>query len=149
MVIDKKEYVLFGPNPFGVQQTFGTNEFLWVGHALTPSTSLFNFHLGMPLAERAFWRMDWLPNGGPGSVCTRLVHFDDGPLNITEICRIDGREGDNNPWNSGMDFTAAYNALVIGRIRKNIGYQLYGALGNIKPTTIYLARLEIDERIGF
>jgi hypothetical protein len=114
--------------------------------AVTANTRLFRFDLGMPPLAWALWRVVWTTRTPYNA--TRLIHFDDGVVNIGEIggyIRPDSaRLG--SPANQGVDVTNELNALIAGRVAKNIGVQIWGDAQ--QPVTMYASRLELCYKHG-
>jgi hypothetical protein len=132
---------------FGPVQSNGANiqtlptTYAFPGSALTASTKTFDFELngGFPPVIFAVWRLIWTP-GVTTANFMRLVHFDDGPVNVTQIVEIGGVSS-STPRNDAVEITTALNALITAGVRKNIGFQVKG--NNSTSTTLYESRLEI------
>lgn len=119
-------YQLFGPVHLQAAMSYVLpSVWQFPGSALTANTALFSWDLDHCRIARALFRMVWTTEST--AQVARLVHADDGPVNITEIARIEGRGlGMNRADNQVVNVTAALNALRDGGIYKNLGLQLYG-----------------------
>ena len=132
---------LFGPNQFpgSLSQAVGST-YGWVGSALTASTKAFKFALAnYPDVVDATFRAVWTTENISSWI--RLVHCDDGPVNITQITEIQGN-GSLNPANQVVDITTSLHNLIVGGINKNLGFQLKDDGTN--AWRIYEVRLEMN-----
>ena len=132
---------LFGPNQFpGSLSAVVGSTYSWVGSALTASTKTFKFSLtGYPDIVDANFRAVWTTENTSSWI--RLVHFEDGPSNITQIVEIQGT-GSQNPANQVADITTAIHNLIVGGTNKNLGFQLKDDGTN--AWRIYEIRLELN-----
>lgn len=124
---------LFGPvqggfrsdwTPFGgalCEQATVTWSF--VGQALSANIKRFRFDLGLDFVEDARWVTTWVGYSANNQV--RLVHFDDGPTNVTEICVITN-PGLSTPISQPVVIKDALNALRTAGVYKSIGFQVRG-----------------------
>lgn len=121
----RDEIHLFGPtqgNGAHSQQAPPLWEF--PGSALTSSTAKLRCDLPLagPIVE-AVWVLAWFPN----SVVTRarICMMDDGPSNIVELARLEGRTSPG-PIVSSINVTNALEAVRRAGKAKNIGGQFQG-----------------------
>ncbi len=106
--------------------------------ALTASTKHFFFNDGLSPIVRALWIVVWIPINPAASA--RLVHMDDGPLNITQIAAVPGM-ATPNPIVSYADVTAPLDALRQAGVYKSLGVQFKD--DGFTDWRIYESRLEI------
>lgn len=100
------------------------------GNALTASTTRMEFDW-MPPIESARWVIAWNPNTGASPTGVRLIHFDDGPNNITHITQITACCTVSPIGSANVtDVTAALQSLQAAGVMKNIGHQTIGNGGN-------------------
>jgi hypothetical protein len=132
--------VLLHHSEYGVSST-NSAVWHWGGNALTASAFKVYFDK-LTGAQIIFARVvfTWTPNA-PGAPTSgvRLVHFDDGPANITEIIAFE--DNDMTPIVSTQDITADLQALLAAGVVKQLGYQVHGDGSN--SCTIYGALIEV------
>lgn len=135
----ESHYDFFGPEPriADALTQSSTGGYVWPGNALTSSTHTLRFDLGLRTALAATWRLVWTPNDAANGM--RLVHADDGPLNITQIAEQTG-VATATPRHDAVDVTTQINALISGGVFKHLGHQI--TAGTTAPL-IFMSRLEI------
>lgn len=130
---------LFGPVQFaGALNTHVGGTFTFPGAALTASTAMLRFDMGLAPVAFAQWVVVWTPINPIAAI--RLVHFDDGPQNIVEMARIQGQNS-ATPLNKRAVVTEQINWLVDGRVKKNIGFQVQD--DNVSNWTLFEVCLEL------
>lgn len=132
------EQVLIGPAPgtgFDVADTSSAYAFMTGTTANSIADWLF---VGTSRIKFARWRAIWGTNNTGNKV--RLVHFDDGPANITQIDEFVS-DGTGNPENDAVDVTTTLQALQDGILDKSIAIQVLCVNGTVY--TIYKMALEI------
>lgn len=129
---------LFGPVQFeGANKGYTRPEWSFIGSALSSSTKLLWLSHGFPCVANARWLVIWNPGSSNNKI--RLISFDSGPSNITEIGVINGKDV-NTPLAQAILIKDHLNDLVDNRINKHIGFQVSGdGTGYI----IYESRVEI------
>jgi hypothetical protein len=130
---------LFGPaQGSGALVNSSPPSFTFPGSALTANTKRLPFHIPHKQVQFAAWTLTWTPNSA-NNVC-RLVHFDPGPTNIVEICRING-SSIGTPTTGLCDITVAINALIAAQAQKHIGHQFWG--DGVTAWTLYSSHIEL------
>ena len=132
------EQVLIGPAPgtgFDVADTSSAYAFMTGTTANSIADWLF---VGTSRIKFARWRAIWGTNNTGNKV--RLVHFDDGPANITQIDEFVS-DGTGNPENDAVNVTTTLQALQDGILDKSIAIQVLCVNGTVY--TIYKMALEI------
>lgn len=136
-------FQLYGPTQrTGSDEAYYGTTYVFIGNCLTPSTKFFRFSAGMPKVERATWTISWIPR--TTAAHARLVHFDDGVVNITEMVEI-ASTGLTTPTREQKDFTAEINALIDAKVDKQIGFQVKDDGSTM--SIIYESRLEITFKL--
>lgn len=136
-------FYLFGPAQTTSSQINGISGApQWVGIVLTGSTYHFNFDNNVLPAQKASMRVLWSSRNTANYV--QLVAFDDGPVNVVEIARVQGN-GSMTPANQIVDFTAVFNDLRAAGVRKNLGFRVGG--DGINQWTLNAVRLEINYQL--
>jgi hypothetical protein len=132
------EQVIIGPVPgagLDVADNGGTYGFM----TATSSNSIAAWQfVGTSRIKYARWRCI-MGSTNTGNKA-RLVHFDDGPANITQIAEVVSN-GAGTPVNSAVDVTNTLAALQDGVLDKNIGVQF--ASVNTTTFTVYKQALEL------
>ncbi len=107
------------------------------GSALTASTRRFyGDKMHGRQVDMALWLVAWTPNTGGG---LRLVKFDNGPMNIEEIARIEASGA--TPVTGGVDITAALQSILDAGQFKQLGQQTHG--NGSSACTVYASWIEI------
>jgi len=110
--------------------------------ALTASTKMFQFQMGMPPCAYARWMVVWTPNNV--AMAARLLAFDYAvnaiPLNPTELGVVQS-DGSMNPRPMALEFTDGMNKLIAGRQPKHIGFMVRD--DGVNNWILYESRLEL------
>lgn len=135
---------LFGPthSAGSINKIHGTT-YVFPGEVLSCSNKIFRFGKlarckDMPYAIEAIWILIWQPANTNHKA--RLIHADQGPSNITEICEITPVVT-GGAIASSFDFTGPFNDLLANGIDKRIGWQVKD--DGIAGSVFYESRLEI------
>lgn len=129
----------FMPSQVGTAWTFS-------GSSLTGQTVRLPLDHGLDPAglEYARFIVTWRPNVPAGVGGVRLVHCDDGPVNVTEIAKFE--RADPNPVPNAADVTAALRAMMAaaiaaGKTHKHLGVQMHG--NGTTAVELFSAALEL------
>lgn len=111
------------------------------GTALTASTHRFYGDLlqGAKIIH-AFWGVAWTPNSTSANTGVRLVKFDNGPVNIEEIYKIE--KIGTTPLSDGAYITDALQAIIDAGQFKQLGFQVRGN-GTSNTCVVYASWIEI------
>jgi len=117
------DYSLFGPDTYQAVDQAGTSSaYAWPGNSLTSSTSPQLALGGGARIAYALWSVQYQSNNIGNA--TRLVHFDSGPTNITEITAFATDPAPGTPVNFNVDVTSALQALQDSlTVTKGFGWQ--------------------------
>ncbi len=131
------EQILIGSSP-GTGIDVADNSSTYGFMTATTSNTLATVHLvGTARIKFARLRAVWSSNNAGNKV--RLVHFDDGPANITQVHEFT-TAGAGTPVNDAADVTSTLAALQDGIVNKNLGIQVFCVNGSV--FTVYKMALE-------
>lgn len=131
---------LGGPDPDGLINYTTTGTWSFVGSALSSSAKRLLYSYGGIRVEYARMVAVWTTASMSNQI--RLVHFDDGPANITEIGVITP-SATGSPIATSLIVTSGLDALAAASQEKQIGYQV---IGDGSSVTLYEIRVEIAYR---
>jgi len=117
------DYNLFGPDTYqDIDQAGTSSVYAWPGGSLSSSTSPQLALGGGARIAYAVWSVQYQSNNIGNA--TRLVHFDSGPTNITEITAFATDPAPGTPVNFSVDVTSALQALQDSlTVLKGFGWQ--------------------------
>lgn len=129
----QSEIVLFKNSQDPLRGTVSMSQWEWPGVALTANTSRFSAdYLSGAVLQRASWVVVWNPMY-PGEETSektgvRLVNFDNGPKNISEISSIRPVSGvlAKSPRVDVRSVTDNFNKMISNGISKQVGNQTIG-----------------------
>jgi hypothetical protein len=98
----------------------------WFPYAVLSSSTnpFFADQLQGAHIKHARWTIVWIPNTSGATTGIRLVHFDAGPVNMTEFAKSE--KSGTSPIHTFLDVTDQLNDLLEAGQFKYIGYQIRG-----------------------